>query len=817
MLKSAFRPYFMKKIIAILCCLLLVAVSVAPAALCAEHGDYDYYIEDYNISMTANSDRSYDVVETIKVFFNEESHGIFRKLNRSSSVESYKIKNLAAVGDNFSFEGDNEIRIGDADIMLTGEKTYTITYRLEHYADPHAESDYLYFDVIGTEWDVPIDHFSATVNLPQAAQVKNINLTSGRYGSTGNDYARYTQSGGVISLESNGQLPQNTGVTIKVEMNEGAFADAVPYMPAVNVKSLNTTAELDSKGLLHVKESYVASANPSLDSEGFVRRLSAAYGSGERITDIKLNGAEQSEYIVVPLTTGVETAFTIEYTVDFGFRAGVPIDIRMIIPICSERNDYSYEKIAFDFSSPFPISSGSSLFHNYYDNENNVFESKLTEKGYRFETSKPILANDLELTLNLDNVTLDYSIQLFDIIFPLIALLLLAAAVIRLSKRKGKPLVPSVQFYPPDGLNPAFAGYVCGGSVSGRDIVSYLYYWASHGHLSIEMPDDDSFILHRLTPLDEAHDPSEAEMYAKLFELGDGEQVSDKKLTNRFYKHVNNAAEAVGQHFTGELELNKTGKIKGQTNIGLKAIPFFIFGFIALTTVTPFVGYLFASFSRGGAVMFLGMCLLLWLFVRSISMAFLRRGYSGKKPMTWLAAIITVVIAVAAALVGILMAAGYSMAPVTVYAGTAILFLSAFLWPRSATLTDYGVEVLGRVIGFKSFLTLAEKDQLELLLSQNPHYYYDILPYAQTLKVSSIWREKFDDLLTEPPEWVYGPGFNNVNSLIMLDMLTSQMQTTSVSAPQSSGGSSGGGFGSGGFGGGGFSGGGSGGGGGGRW
>jgi len=127
--------------------------------------------------------------------------------------------------------------------------------------------------------------------------------------------------------------------------------------------------------------------------------------------------------------------------------------------------------------------------------------------------------------------------------------------------------------------------------------------------------------------------------------------------------------------------------------------------------------------------------------------------------------------------------------------------------------TDYYTYVLGLCLGFKTFLMTAEKDRIEMLLNQNPDYYYNILPYAQVLGVTKIWEKKFDGLLTQPPSWCYGAGAEaSMFSARTMSNMMGTMQSSMTSSPSSSGGGGGGSFS-----GGGSSGGGSGGGGGGRW
>lgn len=127
--------------------------------------------------------------------------------------------------------------------------------------------------------------------------------------------------------------------------------------------------------------------------------------------------------------------------------------------------------------------------------------------------------------------------------------------------------------------------------------------------------------------------------------------------------------------------------------------------------------------------------------------------------------------------------------------------------------TKYGNEMYGKIKGFRNFLEKAEKDRLEAMVTSNPSYFYDILPYTYVLGVSSKWIKKFEDIHLQAPDWYNGSStFDYVAFSSFINSTMTSAQSAMSSSPSSSGGSSGGGFS-----GGGSSGGGSGGGGGGSW
>ena len=123
----------------------------------------------------------------------------------------------------------------------------------------------------------------------------------------------------------------------------------------------------------------------------------------------------------------------------------------------------------------------------------------------------------------------------------------------------------------------------------------------------------------------------------------------------------------------------------------------------------------------------------------------------------------------------------------------------------------YGNEILGKIRGFKNFLETAEKEKLEMMVYENPSYFYDILPYTYVLGISDKWISQFETIALQAPDWYSSSNsFSVVSFGTFMNSTMSSAKTAMASSPSSSSGGSGGS-------GGGSSGGGSGGGGGGSW
>ena len=121
----------------------------------------------------------------------------------------------------------NELRIGDKDTYVRGEKTYIIKFTqrdvTKHYKD--TGRDEFYWDVIGNEWRVPMENVRVSMRLDQSLQAARrgeLFCYVGRYGST----KRCDVSGDKSETVTNvSRLNRREGVTMAVGFNSGTFAE----------------------------------------------------------------------------------------------------------------------------------------------------------------------------------------------------------------------------------------------------------------------------------------------------------------------------------------------------------------------------------------------------------------------------------------------------------------------------------------------------------------------------------------------------------------------------------------------------------------
>lgn len=225
------------KIIKISVFIFLLAILL-PSQIYAISSSGGYLIESYNIDMKVNEDNTFDIKETIAVnFTGYGKHGIFRKIPLRNTVERLdgtksnnraKITNIS-VNDEFKTSNDGSykvIKIGNANKIVSGRKTYTIKYTYNIGKDPLKDADELYFNLIGTEWDTSINNVNFTIRMPKSFDKTKLGFSTGYTYSTNSSNVTYNVIGDTIKGSVNSKLYFEQGLTVRLTLPEGYFVGA---------------------------------------------------------------------------------------------------------------------------------------------------------------------------------------------------------------------------------------------------------------------------------------------------------------------------------------------------------------------------------------------------------------------------------------------------------------------------------------------------------------------------------------------------------------------------------------------------------------
>ena len=419
-------------------------------------------------------------------------------------------------------------------------------------------------------------------------------------------------------------------------------------------------------------------------------------------------------------------------------------------------------------------------------------------------------------------------ITIFDFIAICLPIIFLIIAIFEWEKYgKDEKPVETVEFNPPDNMNSLDVAYAYKGKANSNDVVSLLIYLANKGYIKIEVEETGSKLLksksYKIIEVKkyDGNDENERLFLERLFKNGTIYRtennnvfrcVTKSDLEERFYKTVN---EIIDNENTSEFK-NKIFE-KGVWNRAKKII---ILSLLVILTMS--IGPLLNG-TRIKTTVIANLVLV------AITMLFYLFALSSKFNNTRVKNIIILFV--------ISFFASFSFVFVILYdivseiiinmnklglielgiQGISLIFIMILVTLMKRR-TKYGTEVLGRILGFKTFLKTAEKEKLETLVNQDPEYFYNILPYAYVLGVSDKWIKNFETISLMPPEWYVGNDSyydyhtfsNNYNYLMRT---SANAMTSRPSSSDSYSSFSGGSF----SGGGGFSGGGSGGGGGSSW
>lgn len=519
------------------------------------------------------------------------------------------------------------------------------------------------------------------------------------------------------------------------------------------------------------------------------------YSKSNSNGDLSIKIGDQDTYV-----TGLQK-YVIKYTYDIGSDPVKDAD-EFYYNLIGTEWDTSISNVSFSITMPKEFDASSLGFssgrYGYTDNESVSYSVDGNTISGIYTDTLPA-GNGLTVRLALpDNYFVGARNNNTDyyIIIGISLVIVFIAFILWLLFGKDKPVIETVEFYPPEGYNSAELAFLYKGETDDKAIVSLLIYLASKGYLSIKETENKAlfastkdFTIYKLKEYDGTNE-IEKLFFDGLFRTRSSVTSSD--LTNRFYITVNRIKKLLNK------KENKT-KIFDKKSLKLKKliIPMMLIIFI-LITVKPFYDAGMLS-ELPVALIFPGVGFSLMLSIltssspKSAKIFIIFWGLLfGGIPLFMILPIIF----------------STSISAITYFIGILCIIVLYVFRKIILKRTPFGLEILGKIKGFKRFLETAEKDQLEAMVEKEPEYFYNILPYTYALDVSDKWVEQFENIAVEPPSWYYSNTAFSVHSFgIFMNSTMTRVNTSMTSRPSSSGsgGSSGGGFSGGGSGGGGGS------------
>jgi len=203
-----------------------------------------FYIENYHVDIELHTNGSFDVTETINVFFTEERRGIIRDIPCRFTFDAFTSKNRIEMALGASSEGQYEtwidsinvadynfsvsdngynksIRIGSADKFINGAHKYIIKYSVRGAINEFINHSEFSWNIIGHEWKTEIKKASFSLSFEKELKLKkqDIILMSGIGDSTDVFWdENYSISSSEIEGSTREPLKPKEAITLKVKL-----------------------------------------------------------------------------------------------------------------------------------------------------------------------------------------------------------------------------------------------------------------------------------------------------------------------------------------------------------------------------------------------------------------------------------------------------------------------------------------------------------------------------------------------------------------------------------------------------------------------
>lgn len=230
--------------------LLLFLCGVFCAQFIAAQG---FTVEKTDVEIHIDADGYFDVVEYYEVYFTENKHGIFRNIQTKydlltaegkKEVRKIELSKIKVPGDKFSvdpsfirnLQNEVEIKIGDKDKWVSGNKKYEIRYRVKNAFLFEESQVQFYWNIKSANWIAPFREVNFRIIPPEGfeASEDNFFVYSGGTGVTSeSDAFDISFENGTVIGKSRPGFQSNYGenVTVLLKLPPNAVKESKPLWP----------------------------------------------------------------------------------------------------------------------------------------------------------------------------------------------------------------------------------------------------------------------------------------------------------------------------------------------------------------------------------------------------------------------------------------------------------------------------------------------------------------------------------------------------------------------------------------------------------
>ncbi|MBK8554467.1 MAG: DUF2207 domain-containing protein [Lewinellaceae bacterium] len=208
--------------------LLLLGCLFQAPSLKAEY----FEITNYQVKVRISEEGEAFFDEIIQVHFFEERHGIFRNIPLVSDINGDRVTRIISdvKVDEYKFSTSKDwdqyvIKIGDKDKFVNGDQVYHLRYRILNPLNFFDQNIEFYWDLLGTQWEVPIRAFTFDIEVPAriALQNNDVRVFTGVKGSTTADARFGLPDEHTVEGQTTRAFEPHEGLTLAIRLPHDSF------------------------------------------------------------------------------------------------------------------------------------------------------------------------------------------------------------------------------------------------------------------------------------------------------------------------------------------------------------------------------------------------------------------------------------------------------------------------------------------------------------------------------------------------------------------------------------------------------------------
>lgn len=301
-------------------------------------------------------------------------------------------------------------------------------------------------------------------------------------------------------------------------------------------------------------------------------------------------------------------------------------------------------------------------------------------------------------------------------------------------------LSPSINF------DPSQIGYILDGYVDNHDLLGLLIQWGNQGYIKIHLSKGEIYLI-RLKKMDKAN--LHQQFFAHLFKTN--ATVSLTKLNQNFSLHMLEASKNVENYFN-----NNDNRIYYLETLGIqKLLSIFLTLPVMLCVMAVYIRQLDnINFIQIVAILLVS-CLIAISATYPVQTLIQALYHWHSMPVKKRILKTSITSAFTFSYLGPFFAYSFNELPYLASLSLLTILLLFLLILFSKKKTPKGKEWFSRIISMKNFIKEVPQEGLKKILTENPNYYFEVLPYAYVMGISTEWSKNYDKANLDLPvcEW----------------------------------------------------------------